>query len=384
MSISPVRFYALLESREVDFFTGVPDSILKEFCLCVDDHVPNEKHVIAANEGNAIALAAGYHLATGRLPLVYMQNSGLGNAVNPLLSLCDPDVYSIPMLVMIGWRGEPGVPDEPQHVKQGKAQISLLKAMDIPYEIIIGDDLLVGEKVSRCVEGAMRGKTPFVMLVKKGAFSEHIHLSLVDHSDSMLREDALSVILDKLGDDSIIISTTGKTSREIFEIRERRCGQHFRDFLTVGSMGHCSSIALGIAIGKPGRKTFCVDGDGALIMHMGNLATIGKVKPKNFYHILINNNVYESVGGQETAARYVDIQGLVKSNGYNTFYFADSIDRLMLVVDGFIESEGPSFLEVKVRPGSRKDLGRPTVTPTDNKNAFMKYIQRGGEPSSKN
>ena len=316
MDINPTDFYDQLASHGVDFFTGVPDSLLKEFCLSIDDRIPSDQHIITANEGNAVALAAGYYLAKKTLPLVYMQNSGLGNAVNPLLSLCDPEVYSIPMLVMIGWRGEPGVKDEPQHVKQGKIQLELLETMNIPYVIISKDDEQFASKILNAVKIATNESRTFVLLIKKGTFEKYSKVIQKVENQRMLREEALDIILENLDGNVVVVSTTGKTSREIFEIRERKGQSHEQDFLTVGSMGHCSSIALGIALARPDQKVFCIDGDGAMLMHMGNLTSISALKPKNFYHILMNNEVHESVGGQETSAKFIDIPKLVKANGY--------------------------------------------------------------------
>ena len=282
MAIKPTDFYDQLASHGVEFFTGVPDSLLKEFCLCIDDRISNDKHIIAANEGNAVALASGYYLAQESIPLVYMQNSGLGNAVNPLLSLCDPDVYSIPLLVMIGWRGEPGVKDEPQHVTQGRVQIELLEALGLPYEIISKDDDQFSNKISNVIEIARNENKPVVLLIKKGTFEKYKNEIVQPDDQRMNREEALEIILENLDDNSIIVSTTGKTSREIFEIREKRGQTHEQDFLTVGSMGHCSSIALGIALAKPHREVVCIDGDGAMLMHLGSLTSIASMKPKNF------------------------------------------------------------------------------------------------------
>ena len=374
MSIAPIDFFNLLTNNGIDFFTGVPDSLLKEFCLCLDDNVPAQNHVITANEGNAIALAAGYHLGTGKLPLVYMQNSGLGNAVNPLISLCDPEVYSIPMLVVIGWRGEPGVHDEPQHIKQGLIQEKLVTALDLPYTTISQTEANLETKLNSVITQAKNGKRPFVILVKKGTFNKYGKSAASTEENLLTREESLKIILDKLPDSSVIVSTTGKTSREIFEIRAAGNESHHQDFLTVGSMGHCSSIALGIALAQPNRKIFCIDGDGALIMHMGSLATIGKLQPNNFYHILINNRVHESVGGQKTAAENIDIPGLVRSNGYKTVLSCNNKDQLITHLKRFIQAAGPAFLDLLVKPGSREDLGRPTITPVDNKKDFMKYL----------
>lgn len=376
MPINPTDFLYQFTRHGVEFFAGVPDSLLKEFCLCVDDHVPNDRHIITANEGNAIALASGFYLANKSLPLVYMQNSGLGNAVNPLLSLCDPDVYSIPLLVMIGWRGEPGVKDEPQHIKQGKIQEKLLESMGIPFETISKDDTDFDLIISHSAEKAINEKRPVVLLIKKGTFEPYGKKSHKSDDYSMSREEALEIIIENLHENDIVVSTTGKTSREIFEIRVNNKDSHERDFLTVGSMGHCSSIALGIAIAKPQRNVVCIDGDGAMIMHLGSITSIATIQPKNFYHILINNEVHESVGGQETAAKYIDLFSVVKSMGINIMYKAQLPSELKKCIQNIFSSDGPSFLEVKVRPGSRDDLSRPTIMPVENKKNFMSFLDK--------
>ena len=376
MGIHPTDFYNQLVSHNVKFFTGVPDSILKEFCLCIDDSIASDKHIITVNEGNAIALAAGYYLAEKSLPLVYMQNSGLGNAVNPLLSLCDPDVYSIPMLVMIGWRGEEGEKDEPQHVKQGKVQLKFLDALEIPYVIISKHEDKYDVIIKSAIKKAMMGERPVVILVKKGTFDKYIKEKEILKDQRMFREKALGIILNNLEKDSIVISTTGKTSREIFEIRERTNQTHQQDFLTVGSMGHCSSIALGIALAKPDRKVVCIDGDGSILMHLGVLATIANLKPKNFRHILLNNGVHESVGGQETAAGNLKFTKIISAIGSSKVFMAETAVELKEKIEIFSSCTGPTFLEVKIQPGSRKDLGRPTINPIENKNVFMRFLKK--------
>lgn len=376
MAIKPTDFYDQLASHGVEFFAGVPDSLLKEFCLCIDDRMSNEKHIIAANEGNAVALASGYYLAQQSLPLVYMQNSGLGNAVNPLLSLCDPDVYSIPLLVMIGWRGEQGVKDEPQHVTQGRVQIELLEALGLPYEIISKDDNQFAVKISNVVEIAKNENRPVVLLIKKGTFEKYKTEIVQTDDQRMNREEALEIILEYLDENAIIVSTTGKTSREIFEIREKRGQTHEQDFLTVGSMGHCSSIALGIALAKPHREVVCIDGDGAMLMHLGSLTSIASMQPKNFRHILMNNEVHESVGGQETAAKKLDLSAIVEAIGSSKVFKAETPNDLKTNITDFIRCSGPSFLEVKIKPGSRVDLGRPTIKPVDNKENFVKFLNK--------
>lgn len=376
MGINPLIFYNLLEQKKINFFTGVPDSLLKQFCLCIDDHVPKTSHIIAANEGNAIAIATGYHLGTSKVPMVYMQNSGLGNAINPLLSLCDPKVYSIPMLLLIGWRGEPNTQDEPQHIKQGEIQIDLLKTLNIPFEIISRDEYNLEKKINNLLNKVVNNNRPGAILVKKGTFD--VYKKPFQHFDEklMTREESLQIILDRLPSNSIIISTTGKTSREIYEIREKSNSSHYQDFLTVGSMGHCSSIAIGLALAKPKRIIICIDGDGAFIMHMGILSLVAKLKPKNYYHILMNNKVHESVGGQSTGSEFINILELARANGYSNIFSNNQPKNLNKDVDKFINIEGPNFLEVNIKPGSRKDLGRPSLSPIQNKKDFMKFVNK--------
>jgi phosphonopyruvate decarboxylase len=376
MAIKPADFYKKLTSHGVEFFTGVPDSLLKEFCLCIDDSIVGDKHIIAANEGNAVALAAGYYLAQKSIPLVYMQNSGLGNAINPLLSLCDSDVYSIPLLVLVGWRGEPGVKDEPQHTKQGKVQLELLKALDIPYKIISQNDNQFAMQISNGVEIAKTENRPVVFLIKKGTFEKYTTEIEKSPIQCMKREEALEIILRNLDDNAIVVSTTGKTSREIFEIREKNGQSHEQDFLTVGSMGHCSAIALGIALAKPLRQVVCIDGDGAMLMHLGSLTSIAILKPKNFRHILMNNEVHESVGGQKTAAKELDMTAIVNSLGSSKIFNAETPADLEQKFIDFVSCPGPSFLEVKIQSGSRENLGRPTIKPVDNKENFMKFLEK--------
>lgn len=376
MSINPSDFYDNLLSNGINFFTGVPDSLLKEFCLCVDKQNSFKNHIIAANEGNAISVAAGHYLGSQSIPLVYMQNSGLGNAVNPLMSLCDTEVYSIPMILMIGWRGEPGVNDEPQHVKQGKIQLNLLDTIGIPFEIIGGDSPDFEKKINKIVKIAKNKNCPVALLIKKGTFAKYS----IDYSEEdnqlMMREEAIEIILENLNKDVITVSTTGKTSREIFETRERNNETHEKDFLTVGSMGHCSSIALGIAIAKKEKKVICIDGDGSIIMHAGSMSTIGELAPANFYHILINNKVHESVGGQKTAAENINFPQFALASGYNNAFVAINPKTLKDQLSKFFKVPGPNFLEIIVKPGSRENLGRPTIKPINNKLDFIKYVNQ--------
>ena len=371
MSINSLSFFHLLAKKNINFFTGVPDSLLKNFCLCVDQNVSKKNHIIAANEGSAIAIASGYHLGTGKIPMVYMQNSGLGNAINPLLSLCDPKVYSIPILLLIGWRGEPGIKDEPQHIRQGEVQLDLLKTMNIPYEIISKGEESLDKKINKIINKVKKGNKPGAILVKKDTFKKHKSSFSNLNEKLMLRETSLNIILDELPSNSVIISTTGKTSREIFEIREQNNQGHSKDFLTVGSMGHCSSIAMGLALSRPDKKIICIDGDGAFIMHMGALSTIAKIKLKNYYHILLNNEVHESVGGQATGSKYINIPTIADANGFSKIVSIDKEKELKNRISSLIRTNGPNFIEIKIKAGSRQNLGRPTKNPINNSIDFM-------------
>lgn len=369
--IAPSAFYDGLRSRGISFFSGVPDSLLKAFCAYVDDHAAPGEHVIAANEGNAIALAAGYHLATGRVGVVYMQNSGLGNAVNPLASLADSEVYRIPVLLVIGWRGEPGVKDEPQHVKQGRITPGLLDVLEIPYRILESDSSLepLLDDVFATVK---KTAAPVALLVRKKVFEPYESMRNVLPISSLCREEALGSLLDLLGPNDLIVSTTGKTSRELYEWRVRR-GEKMRDFLTVGSMGHTSSIALGVALGRPDRRVICLDGDGSLLMHMGALPVLGNVAPRNLVHVVLNNAAHESVGGQPTVADRLVFGKLAEACGYKGWYQADSLESISAAWADIESAEGPVLLEIKLACGSRPDLGRPTTTPEENKREFMRF-----------
>jgi len=375
MAIDSIELLKFLRINDIEFYTGVADSLLKNLIYCIDKNVSKKKHIVAANEGNAIAIAAGYHLATKKIPVVYMQNSGLGNAINPLLSLCDREVYSIPMILMIGWRGKPGFKDEPQHIKQGRIQLALLKSLEIPFEIINRDKTDYKKKIQEIINKSKNTDSPTALLFEKGSFEEYNNkINDKSSDDKMFREEALKIILKETRSE-IIVSTTGKTSREIFEIREKRKESHEQDFLTVGSMGHCSSIALGIAIEKPNEKIVCIDGDGAMIMHLGAVTSISSLKPSNYYHILINNQAHESVGGQKTAAKDVSLLSIVKSSGYKNVFSVNSSKELKIIIPKFLKCKGPSLLEVNIKVGSRANLGRPTNSPIENKILFSEYLQ---------
>lgn len=359
-----------------DFYTGVPDSQLKALCnfLMKQYGIDAQHHIIAANEGNATALAAGYHLATGRIPVVYMQNSGEGNIINPVASLINENVYAIPMIFIIGWRGEPGVHDEPQHIYQGQITINLLEDMDISSYIVgketSEDDVCMA--MTEFKKELQIGKS-VAFVIRKGAlqYGENVNYS---NDNEMSREEIIRHIVNVSKEDPII-STTGKASRELFEIREANGQSHKYDFLTVGSMGHSSSIALGVAIQKPNRKIWCVDGDGAVLMHMGAMAVLGSNKPKNMVHVVINNGAHETVGGMPTVAGGLDLVAIAKACGYPNTKSVENFEELDRELQKAKERWELSFIEVKCAIGAREDLGRPTISAIKNKNSFMNYLR---------
>ncbi|MBR4031441.1 MAG: phosphonopyruvate decarboxylase [Clostridia bacterium] len=361
--------------KEFEFFTGVPDSQLKPLCnYLMATYGISDKHVIAANEGNAVGLAAGYHLATGKVPVVYMQNSGLGNIINPVASLMNDKVYGIPCVFIVGWRGEPGVHDEPQHIYQGEVTVKLLEDMDIAT-FIIGKDTTEDELSAKMTEFKTilaKGKQ-VAFVVRKGALEFDGKVKYTN-DNKMVREEIIEHIA-TVSDTDVVVSTTGKASRELFEIRERRGQTHGSDFLTVGSMGHSSSIALAIACQKPDRKVWIIDGDGALLMHMGSMALLGANAPRNVVHVVINNGAHETVGGMPTVAEKIDLCKIADGCGYPNFISVDSFEALDEALRAAKGRDELSFIEVKCSIGARDDLGRPTTTAKENKENFMKYLE---------
>lgn len=358
------------------FFTGVPDSQLRALCdyLMEQYGIDSRRHIIAANEGNAAALAAGYHLATGKVPVVYMQNSGEGNIINPVAPLLSEKVYAIPMIFVIGWRGEPGVHDEPQHIFQGEVTIKLLDDMDIA-SFVVGKETTQKELEDKMAEYdrlLQQGKQ-VAFVIRKGALSYEGKVRY-ENENSMTREEILRHIVDMSGTDPIV-STTGKASRELFEIREEKEQGHQHDFLTVGSMGHSSSIALGVAINQPHKKIWCVDGDGAVLMHMGAMALLGVNRPANLVHIIINNGAHETVGGMPTAAGQIDLVAVAKGCGYPKAVRVSSFEELDRELLAAKEGEELVLIEVLCSIGARADLGRPTTTARENKEGFMGYLE---------
>ena len=373
--IRPEFFIETLRDYGINFFAGVPDSLLKNICAYITDHFDAAHNIISANEGAAVGLAAGHYLATGKPACVYMQNSGEGNIINPIASLTDQEVYNIPVLLLIGWRGRPGVHDEPQHVKQGKITTGLLNVMGINYEVLSKEEDKASKQIEKAVN-ALKNKDMFALVIEKDTFEEY-KLQNVEVNDlSMSREEAIQTVAAALGEKDCIVSTTGMISRELFEYRVAMGQGHERDFLTVGSMGHASQIALGIALAQPDRRVWCFDGDGATIMHMGSLAIIANKSPKNYIHVVFNNGAHDSVGGQPTVGLKIDLPAVAKALGYTATYSVDNMAALETILNNVKQQEGPVILEVKVKKGNRKDLGRPTTTPIQNKEALMNFLSK--------
>lgn len=420
--IRPEFFIDTLGSYGIDFFAGVPDSLLKNFCAVLSARLDSRHNIIAANEGGAVGLAAGHYLATGRPACVYMQNSGEGNAVNPLASLMDGDVYGLPALLVIGWRGEPGVKDEPQHAKQGKITLSLLDCLGIPYSVLSDDESVASDQISDALAVINAGGV-YALVVRKGTFSAPEAVPAAEPSAAaqpsadqpsaaadvpeLSRESAIRAVAAALGPQDIVVSTTGMISRELFEYRASAGMGHGHDFLTVGSMGHASQIALGIALERPDRRVCCFDGDGAVLMHMGSMAIVGQSGASNYVHIVFNNGAHDSVGGQPTVGLAVDLCAVARAVGYRSAVRVSTAAELRSALPGLLSGAsagdaadsvagsgagssagsgalsgsgagsvaGPAFLEVIVRKGNRPDLGRPTTTPVQNRDAFMDFLK---------
>lgn len=358
-----------------DFYTGVPDSQLKALCnyLMNTYGIDPEHHIIAANEGNCTALAAGYHLATGKVPVVYMQNSGEGNIINPVASLLNDKVYAIPMIFVVGWRGEPGVHDEPQHIYQGEVTVKLLEDMGI-QPFVLSKDTTEDElqRVMDQFQKVLDAGKDVAFVIRKGAL-EYDEKVEYKNDNIMVREEIIQHIVKVSGEDPIV-STTGKASRELFETRVANGQSHKYDFLTVGSMGHSSSIALGVALNKPDKKIWCVDGDGAVLMHMGSMAVLGANKPQNLIHVVINNGAHETVGGMPTVASQIDLVAIAKACGYPRAISVDNFEDLDRELISAKNSNELCLIEVKCSIGAREDLGRPTTSAKENKENFMQFL----------
>jgi len=370
--VHPERFYKHLSGKGIDFFTGVPDSLLKSLLIYFHQNINHSQHIITANEGLAIALAAGYNISTGKLPLVYMQNSGLGNAINPLTSLADQEVYSVPMLLLIGWRGRPGKQDEPQHIKMGKITSTILEVLGIPFFILSEDEsknfLLIDEAIALTVSQ----QKPVALLVPGEVFEESPTLSS-NSTYPLSREFVLNELLHHFRDE-VIVCSTGKASRELFELNQHLSEPLIKTFLTVGSMGLANHIALGIDMHSSQRMVM-IDGDGSLLMHMGSMATIASLAKDDFVHILINNGCHESVGAQPTLGFDIDFCAIARACGYQRTYCIGKEQELISWLQTGYAAKEKQFVEIRVHSGSRSDLARPTKSPLERKDDLMKALK---------
>jgi len=373
--IDQIKFQQQLKQAGVEFITGVPDTLLNEFCLSIEENWSKEKHIIAANEGNAIALASGYHLSTGTVPLIYMQNSGMGNTLNPLLSLSNKEVYSIPMILLIGWRGDPSVKDHAQHKKQGELTPVLLDDLDIPYKILMDDEEAVLEASQWAVDTAKEINTPVALIAKKNVLEKgsKLDLSQLPSEYEMFREDVIENLLNHLPKDTIYVAATGRATRELYYLRKHRNESNENDFLNIGAMGHTSSIALGIAIAQKDRYVVCLDGDASAIPHLGAFAIQGNQDVSNLLHVVMNNGVHESVGGQASVGFNIDLTSIAKHSGYNTVeQAAANSSEFLNAVDQLSQANKPAFVEVKIRKGMRSKLPPLNIVPKELKNIGFK------------
>lgn len=372
--VNQEQLFKALEGMGVRFFTGVPDSLLNDFCLYLVKNIPGGQHVMAANEGNAIAIAAGYFFAKGEIPVVYMQNSGIGNATNPLLSLAHKTVYSVPMIMVIGWRGDPAIKDHAQHKKQGELTAVLMRDMDIPCEIL-DDENTVVQKFEWAVGKAKEISAPVALIAKKGILTQKEKHQEYPASTLMNREQAISEVLDYFGKDAIYLATTGRATRELHEQLKMKGYPEGREFLNVGSMGHVSSVGLGIALASPDKKVVVFDGDAAAVMHMGALATIGRYQPKNLIHIVLNNGVNESVGGQPSCGYTINLTGIAKNCGYQTVgRYVETAEELGNVLNLLAIGIHPAFLDIHVRQGIRMDMPKLDIDHKGQKMALMENL----------
>lgn len=373
MGLNTEIFYKILKKNNVNFFCGVPDSLLKNICSYITDNNNEKSHIITANEGSAISIAAGYYLAKNEVPLVYMQNSGLGNAINPLTSIAAPEVYGVPMLLMIGWRGEPGIIDEPQHAKKGEITLKLLETMKIPSIVLSDQDDLASFEIEKAINTANKMKSPVAIVVRKGLFDDYKLKKIATDETSFEREKAIDIIVKSTDSKrSVYLGNTGKIGRELYEIRRANNQNGECDFLNIGGMGHTSQIALGIALNTD-KKVYCLDGDGALIMHMGGMTSVGQLAKGNLYHILLNNYSHDSVGGQPTFGKEIDFLDIARSCGYSSSIKVTNEEELLKALK--VQSSGPVFIEVIVKKGARKDLGRPKESLSELKLKLMEYLK---------
>ena len=350
------KLFKFLNKNGINFFSGVPDSILKNTKWYLENK-NKKQHIIAANEGSAIASCIGYFLATGKLSCAYMQNSGLANAINPLISIAHKKVYSVPIFLMIGWRGSPGIKDEPQHLTKGSITLKLLKLLNIKYCILNNENDFLNLK--KLINFSKKNNTTVACLLKKNILVSKNKFNQNNYIKSGIRrENFIKTLLEEINSKTNLVSTTGYTSRELYQVRLKYNLRKGSDFYVVGGMGHSSMVALGTSLYK-NIPVICLDGDGSMIMHMGSIANIGYCAKNNYKHILLNNFSHESVGGQKTVSENLNFQLLSKGAGYKKYFYLNKQKEMSKIIKKFLISKGPCLLEVIIKQGAMKELLRP-------------------------
>lgn len=372
--IAPERLYQFLQEKGISFYTGVPDSLLKYFLKYIQEHAADNEHIITANEGLAIALASGYHLSTGKLPLVYLQNSGLGNIINPLTSLADKEMYAIPILLLIGWRGKPGTSDEPQHLKMGRITIPLLDVLGVPFYLLDDNEASSFEKINQAIREATVQQKPVALLAPEEIFEKYEGVTIPEMY-SLVREEVIKKIIAHLKGDEMVICTTGKTGREFYEQNNDAGKKISKYLLSVGAMGLANHIALGLQ-NKPGEKIIMLDGDGALLMHLGALPSLAHHASYHFIHIVLNNGSHESVGGQPTEGYTADLCRIAGASGYQQTIRINDEKNLEHWLNNDLSAGGIQFVEIRINKNSRASLGRPAGKPVDWKNELMNILSK--------
>ncbi|MFB0562329.1 MAG: phosphonopyruvate decarboxylase [Candidatus Lokiarchaeia archaeon] len=370
--ISCEELISYFKETGINFFTGVSDSCFAPLVNYLLAHEKDYKHVIATNEGEALAISTGYHISTGNVPVVYSQNDGFLNMMNPLTSLVDSYVYEIPALLLISWRGSPKLEDAIQHKRIGEITTNLLDLLDIPYHIYDGDNNKLRIAIKKGVLLARNENKSYALLFFKGDIEPYPHPHKIDAE--MSREEAIKLIVESVDGDAVFVSTTGKTSRELFEYREKKDDDHKKDFLNIGAMGYANAIALGISLNKINKRVIVLDGDGAVLMHMGNLATIGHYKPGNLFHIILNNFSHDSTGGQPTLANSVNFCEVARAVGYTYAVEVKTKAQLIEEMEHLNKINGPALIVVYVKKGARSNLGRPNLPLIELKRRFMDFM----------
>lgn len=370
--INPDSLYRFLKSRDIEFYSGVPDSLMQNWLLTLQRNSTESNHIIAVNEGAAVAIAAGYYMATGKLPVVYLQNSGLGNAVNALTSITDKEIYSIPILLFIGWRGAPGIHDEPQHKKMGRITEQMLDVLEIPHFILSEDETEAFTTVENAASLAMQQQSAVAILVKENVFSKQAP-DISPSEYKLSRERSIELLLEGFNEKDALICTTGKASRELYELNQQRTTPLQKIFYSIGGMGLANQIALGIDLQKRSR-IIMLDGDGALLMHMGALATIGQLGSENYIHIVLNNGCHESVGGQPTEGFDIDLCHIASACGYRDVTLVTNEQQLQDWIAGPLNKPGKKFLEIRIDASCREKLPRVSGPFTERKELLMSML----------